>query len=250
MIEQKTFSYFIQNQEFIGEIFYPKIASGPSPAVLVVPTWKGIDDFTRDRAQRLAELGYVGFAVDLYGSGKEAKDDAESTALMMPLFLDRPLLQTRINGALEAILGEGTVDRSRIAAVGFCFGGLTVIELARSGANVKGIVSFHGVLANGKGEQTAKTVPISSNVRAAMLILQGYDDPLVSQEDVLNFEKEMTDAQVDWQFVMFGGASHAFTNPNAQDPEKGLVFNRKVSERSWIMMKNFLKERFRISGRS
>ena len=140
--------------------------------------------------------------------------------------------------AYETLINQAGVDQSRIGAIGFCFGGLSVIELLRSGTPVKSVVSFHGVL----GNTGAKTVPIAKNIKGSILMLHGYEDPLVPINDVLNIQKEFNDAGVDWQMDIYGHTSHAFTNPQAHDTKKGLIYNEKINKRAWLAMKNFFEE--------
>ena len=147
-------------------------------------------------------------------------------------------MQKRIIASYETLIKQPGVDKSRIGAIGFCFGGLTVIELLRSGTPVKSVVSFHGVL----GNAGAKTVPIATNIKGSILILHGYDDPLESTSDVLNTQKEFNEAGIDWQMDIYGHTSHAFTNPQSHDIVKGLIYNEKANKRSWIAMKNFFEE--------
>jgi dienelactone hydrolase len=214
------------------------------PAIIVAHAWMGQDQFARHKAEALAELGYMGFAADVYGEGRTASSPEEAQRLMMALFQDRALLQKRICAAFDVVRQHPGVDHSRVGAIGFCFGGLTVIELLRSGADVKGVVSFHGVLGNKIGNREAKTVPIAKSIKGSLLILHGYEDPLVSLEDITNMQRELNDAKVDWQMNIYGHTSHAFTNPEAHDKEHGLVFQPLSSERAWWSMIHFFCERF------
>ena len=214
------------------------------PVIIIAHAWRGQDDFARNKAIELAKLGYVGFAADVYGDGKEVQTNEEAAALMTPLFLDRKLLQERINAAYATACQQDCVDQHNVGAIGFCFGGLTVIELFRSGTPIKGAVSFHGVLGNSMGPHKAATVPISKDIKGGLLILHGHDDPLVTANDIQMMQEELTRAKVDWEMVIYGHTSHAFTNPEANDPELGLVFQSKSNQRSWIAMKDFFKEIF------
>lgn len=244
MSKQETIRYIVDDQEFIGHLFYPPSSRHKHPAILVAPAWRGLDQFAKTKAQQIADLGYVGFAIDVYGGGKEVQTDEEAAAMMMPLFKDRALLQKRVKTAFETIRYHPAVEASKIGGIGFCFGGLTMIELLRSGADVRGIVSFHAVLGNQMGDQRAQTVPIAQGIKGALLMLQGFNDPLVSNEDVLAIENEMTKAKVDWQLTMYGHAAHAFTNPDANDAKNGLLFDPSANRRSWQAMCNFFQEVF------
>ena len=214
------------------------------PAILIAHAWMGQDDFAREKAAYLTELGYVGFAADIFGEGKTANNPKDAAALMMPFFLNRKLLQERVNAAFETVKAHPLVDSERIGAIGFCFGGLTAIELLRSGAPVKGVVSFHGVLGNAMGDKKANTLPIAKNISGSLLILHGHDDPLVTLDDIVNIQTEFTTAGVDWQMHIYGHAVHAFTNPMLKDPKTGLAYNAKANERSWQSMRNFFEEIF------
>jgi dienelactone hydrolase len=214
------------------------------PAIVIAHAWMGQDDFARGKAEALAELGYIGFAADLYGEGKCASNAEDAQKLMFPLFEDRHLLQNRIRSAFDHVLKNPAVERDKIGGIGFCFGGLTIIELMRSGAPVKGVVSFHGVLGNKLGPVQAKTVPIASGISGSLLVLHGANDPLVSSQDIADFQREMTEAQVDWQMNIYGHTSHAFTNPEAHDTQNGLIYQPRSSERAWWAMIHFFSECF------
>jgi dienelactone hydrolase len=157
---------------------------------------------------------------------------------MQPLIADRHLLQARIVAALDAIVAKPEVDNSRIAAIGFCFGGLCVLDLARSGANLKGVVSFHGLLT----QSSNHTIQL---IKAKVLALHGYEDPMVSPTQISDFCQEMTRAQVDWQIHQYGHTQHAFTNPSAHDITSGTAYNALATKRSWDTMTHFLDELFK-----
>ncbi|MEQ1622093.1 MAG: dienelactone hydrolase family protein [Methylococcales bacterium] len=210
---------------------------GRRPAVLISHAWGGRDEFVADKAKKVAELGYVGFALDMYGKGILGSSPEENSALMQPFMADRGLLQKRINAALYASRLLPWVDDSKIAAMGFCFGGLCVLDLARSGADVKGVISFHGLLG------APESLP-NKPIQAKVLALHGHDDPMGTVEQVQAFEQEMTDAGVDWQLHAYGHTMHAFTNPKANDPAFGTVYQANADKRSWLAMKSFLEEVF------
>lgn len=228
-----------------GYMVYDSSIEGKRPAVLLAHAWMGQDDFARQKAWDLAKLGYVGFAADVYGNGAKASNPQEAEALMTPLFYNRSLLRERIVAAYSAMRGQSFADEERLGAVGFCFGGLTAIELLRSGAKLRGVVSFHGLLGNARGNKNAATVPMAEHISGALLVLHGNEDPLVSQEDIARFKAEMTSAGVDWQMHVYGHTLHAFTNPAAADYQHGLVFNEKASARAWQSMRNFFGEVFK-----
>lgn len=211
--------------------------SGRRPAVLINHTWAGRDNFVAEKAKKLAELGYVGFAVDMYGKGILGASPEQNMKLMQPFMTDRGLLQQRMKAALAAVKLMPWVDDSKIAAIGFCFGGLCALDLARTGIDIKGVVSFHGLLLAPENMQ-------NTAIKAKILALHGRDDPLVPTEQVLAFEQEMTDAGADWQLHTYGNTMHAFTNPVANDPAFGTVYQPAADRRSWIAMQNFLAELF------
>lgn len=244
----ETRSYEDKGKELKGYIAFDETIVGRRPAVLVAHAWKGQDAFARKKAESLAELGYVGFAADLYGDGIVVNSNEEALALMRPLFLDRKLLQERIQAAYKTIKNHPLVDPQKMGVIGFCFGGLTAIELFRSGVDLRGAVSFHAVLGNELDGVQAKAVPIKENIQGSLLILHGHDDPLVSAQDIEAIQKELTQAKVDWQMHIYGHTSHAFTVPTANDPKMGLFFNPKANERSWQSMKNFFNEVFQIKS--
>jgi len=237
MIETNTIEYKHNGTILKGVMAYDNSDKDKKPAVLVAHDWSGCNDFAIDKAKKLAELGYVGFAVDMYGDGQVAKDNDAKLALMQPLINDRSLLQGRMQAALDVVSSNELVDANKVATIGYCFGGLCALDLARSGANIQGAVSFHGLLFAPENSKT-------QNLNAKVLVLHGNDDPMVPKEQVNGFEKEMNAAKADWQFHAFGGAMHAFTNPLANDHDFGTVYNESADKRSWFLTQNFLKEIF------
>ncbi|MGZ5016252.1 MAG: dienelactone hydrolase family protein [Methylobacter sp.] len=211
--------------------------SGRRPAVLINHTWAGRDNFVAEKAKKLAALGYVGFAVDMYGKGVLGSGPEENMKLMQPFMADRAMLQQRMKAALAAVKLMPWVDDSKIAAIGFCFGGLCSLDLARTGVDIKGVVSFHGLLSAPGNTQ-------GNTIKAKVLALHGRDDPLAPTEQMLAFEQEMTEAGADWQLHTYGNTMHAFTNPIANDPASGMVYRPEADRRSWIAMQNFLTEIF------
>lgn len=209
---------------------------GPFPTVLIAHDWSGRNDFACSKADALADLGFNGFALDMYGKGRLGTNNDEKAALMTPLMENRQLLQNRMLAALEVIQQQEKVDTSRIAVIGFCFGGLCALDLARTGANIQGVVSFHGLL-QAPETQTMK-------IKAKVLALHGYNDPMVEPAQVEAFASEMTEAEADWQVHLYGNTVHAFTNPEANDKSFGTVYNKKADERSWHSMQLFLNEIF------
>tara|TARA_B100000809_G_scaffold266598_1_gene330137 strand:- start:88 stop:795 length:708 start_codon:yes stop_codon:yes gene_type:complete len=227
--------YKVNDNNMLGFVAYPDSNSN-SPLVLIAHTWAGKDSFVHDRARDLATLGYTAMAVDMYGEGRVGVDASENEALMTPLISNRDDLKERILGALETGRSIEGVDSTKVAAIGYCFGGLVVLDLARSGADVNGVVSFHGLL---------MPSPVSDKgIRSKVLVLHGERDPMVPLEMVDGFQKEMTDVNADWQLHSYGGAYHAFTNPDANDPALGTQYNQDADKRSWRSMLNFFDEIF------
>lgn len=250
-MKQENTTYQIDGQSYNGYWVFPKNDDSKAqlrPAIIVVHAWMGQDQFVHDKAESLAQLGYIGFVADMYGEGKRVSQPEEAQKLMYPLFEDRALLQKRIRAAFDVVRQHPLVDPLKIGAIGFCFGGLTVIELLRSGADVKGAVSFHGVLGNKMGVIQAKTVPIASSIKGSLLILHGHEDPLVSQQDILDIQKQLSDAKVDWQMNIYSHTSHAFTNPQVHDKKQGLFFQALSNKRAWQAMVYFFSECFDLES--
>ncbi len=214
-------------------------APGKRPGVLVVHDWMGLGKFSMAKADELTRMGYVALAVDIYGKGVRPANPKEAGEQAGKFKSDRALLRVRILAALDVLRKNEHVDSNRIAAIGYCFGGTTVLELARSGADIAGVVSFHGGL-------DTPTPGDAKNIKGKLLALHGADDPYVPAADVAAFEVEMTKGGVDWQLVVYSGAVHAFTNPGAgTDNSKGAAYNEKADKRSWEAMKLFFAEIFR-----
>lgn len=236
-IQVRQLEYKDGNEVFAAHVAWDEAVSGIRPGVLVAHAWGGRKEFEDRKAERLAELGYVGFALDLYGKGITGDSPEENRKLMTPLLEDRQLLERRIKLALEEMRGLAQVDAHKVAAIGFCFGGLCVLDLARSGADVRGVVSFHGLLG---APDNVSARPI----KAKALVLHGWKDPLAPPEDVLAFAEEMNSRGADWQLHAYGNALHAFTNPGANDADHGLVYDAVAERRSWDSMWLFLNEVF------
>ncbi len=217
-IQTRAVEYVVDGKTFEGILAWDDSASGKRPAVAVAHAWAGRSPFEVEKAKRLAALGYVGFAMDVYGKGVLGRSRDENAALMGPLVQDRTLLQKRLVAAIHALALQPEVDPGRIAAIGFCFGGLSVLDLARVGAPVKGVVSFHGLF-------TPPGNTAGKRIAAKVLALHGWDDPMVPPQAVVDFAKEMTAAGADWQLHAYGHTMHAFTNPEANDPAFGTVYN-------------------------
>ena len=229
-------SYRDEKTVLEGYYAYDAKIKGKRPVIIVVHDWSGKNEFACKKADKLAELGYVGFAIDMFGEGKTGSTKEEKQELIKPFVNDRDKLKERILTAYETAKTLDNADDSRIGAIGFCFGGLCALDLARSGADVKGVVSFHGLL-NSPGKDTPY-------IRARILALHGYDDPMGKPDQVIAFADEMTKAKADWELCMYGNTMHAFTNPNANDPGFGTVYNKNADHRSWIAMTEFFRQVF------
>jgi dienelactone hydrolase len=236
MFDKKMIEYRDGNITLEGFYVCNRATRDKRPAVLVVHDWSGKNIFAMHKAEMLAELGYVGFAVDMYGKGKIGNTKEEKVALMQPLMQHRDQLQKRIQAAFDTVSKLDTVDANKIGIIGFCFGGLCALDLARSGANIKGVVSFHGLL----------TPPDTAShpIKARILALHGFNDPMVTTDQVTAFGNEMTEAKADWQLDIYGNTMHAFTNPEANDPGFGTVYNKSADIKSWQAMKAFFHEVF------
>jgi dienelactone hydrolase len=237
MIQTSKIEYMHEGTLLEGYCAWNDSKPDKKPAVLVIHDFSGRNDFACQKAEMLAELGYVGFALDMYGLNVVVKTNEEKSALMKPLIDDRGLLRGRLLAALQTVQELEVVNTARIAAIGFCFGGLCALDLARSGADVRGVVSFHGLLNAPVG------IP-HKTITAKVLAQHGHDDPMVPPSQVAAFQDEMTAEKVDWQFHIFGHVMHGFTNPVAHDPKFGTVYDGLADKRSWIMMKEFLAEVF------
>jgi len=231
-----TLEYSAGDTQCIGEYYTPDSANGPLPVVLVVHAWDGLNDEVRSKAIRLADAGYIAFAVDIHGNGKTYEDHSELEAALTPYMLDRGMLVERIRGAAAAAKTIPGADPERLGAMGYCFGGMAVLDLARDGSDgAKAIVSFHGGLDGNDLDNPGK-------IDASILVLHGEDDPMVPPETVARFKQEMNDKQADWQLVSYSHTVHAFTRPAANDPSFGAVYNAQADRRSWQAMLCFFEE--------
>jgi dienelactone hydrolase len=222
-----------------GLLAYDETVQGKRPGIVVVHEAWGLGDHAMDRAKMLAGLGYVALAADMYGDRRVAADLAAATQLIGDLRTDPKKLRARAGAAVAALKARPNVDGSRVAAIGFCFGGTTVLELARGGADLKGVVSFHG------GLQTAAPAQKGA-VKPKVLVCTGADDPVIPPAQVTEFEDEMRAAAADWQVIVYGGTVHSFTNPDAGKTVKldGMSYNAQTDRRSWAAMRAFLDEIF------
>lgn len=240
VIETKTVEYKDGNAVLEGFLAYNTEMGGKVPAVLIVHEWKGLGPYEKRRAEQLAGLGYAGFAIDIYGKGIRPANNEEAAKQAAIYRGDRQLMRRRAIAGMEEVKKFSVIDPGRIGAIGYCFGGGVVLEMARSGADLKGVVSFHGNLDTPNPQD-------NNNIRAKVLVCQGADDPFVPQEQVDIFWKQMQKTKVDWEMLIYGNAVHGFTNPaNGNDPSKGTAYNKEADMRAWEAMKNFFKETFDI----
>ncbi len=237
-IVTRTVEYKQGDTVLEGFLAYESGGPARKPGVLVVHDWLGVSADTRKRAEQLAKMGYVAFAADVYGKGVRPASGTEAGPLAGKYKADRKLLRARVMAGFDELARQPNVDPDRIAAIGYCFGGTTVLELARAGAKVVGVVSFHGGL-------DSPTPADGKNIKGKVLALHGADDPFVSKEDLAAFEQELRAAGVDWQLVKYGGAVHSFTIVGAgNDNSKGAAYNATADRRSWKAMEDFFAEIF------
>jgi dienelactone hydrolase len=220
-----------------GRLVWDDAHSGPRPGVLVAHTIAGRTAFEEQKAEKLAELGYAGFAIDVYGKGTQSSDMATNKARMDALKADRAGLQRRLLVALATLREQAEVNGSKTAAIGFCFGGLCVLDIARSGADIAGIVSVHGIF-------TPPGNTVGQKIVAKVLLLHGWDDPLAPPDEVVALAKELSISGADWQLHGYGHTMHAFSNPAARDPDGGKAYNETANRRSWAATRYFLAELF------
>lgn len=238
----KTVEYQQDGSICKGYLAYDDSVRGKRPGVLVVHEYWGLNDFTRKAAEQLAGLGYVAFAADIYGQGLVTTDPKEAGRLAGELRGNKPLLRARAQAALKVLSETPMAEPQRLAAIGFCFGGTTVLELAYAGADLKGVVSFHGGLTSPQPEEL-------KSIKAAILVLHGADDPHVKAEAITAFQEAMRQGGIDWQMVFFGGAVHAYMNPAANNRAAGVAYDARAARSSWQYMQDFFKEIFAVKGR-
>lgn len=237
---ETTVDYAQGSQKLQGVLFYDtdKVISGKTPAVLVYHAWMGIGEHEKNWARQLAELGYVAFAADIYGTGIRPSNPEQAGKQAGIYRNDRTLMRQRAQAGLKVLQNHPLVDTQKIAALGFCFGGGVALELARSGAPVKGVISLHGNLDTPNPKD-------ASQIKGKVLVLHGGDDPFVPDSMVQAFQQEMRQAKVNWQLTAYGGAVHAFTEPKAgNDPSKGAAYHPEAARKSWADSLRFLADVF------
>jgi len=235
-VQTKVVQYKQGDAVLEGYLAWDDATQGQRPGVLVVHEWTGLGDYAKTRARQLAKLGYVAFAADIYGKGIRPKTPQETGAQAGIYKQDRALMRARVQAGLDVLRHDPRCNPKHVAAIGYCFGGTCVLELARSGADISGVVSFHGGL-------DTPTPADAKNVRCKVLVLHGGDDPHVPRKDVEAFEDEMRAGGVDWQLVVYGGAVHAFTNSaSGNDKSRGAAYDARADRRSWEAMRAFFAE--------
>jgi dienelactone hydrolase len=238
----ETLVYHVATLKCLGALYTQEKTT--RPLVLVAHAWRGQDEFAREQAKALAEKGYAALALDLYGDGTSVTTNEEAEALMLPLFMNRKELRKRMIAAFEAVSALSWVDKARIAAIGFCFGGLAALELLRAGAPLKGVVTIHGLLGYRLGDHIASKEPLQP-IRGSLLVLHGAADPMVPWSDLQELDKEMTQAGADWEIDIYGHAVHAFSNPEVHDKKGGLAYDAKTAKKAYQRMDSFFKELFK-----
>jgi dienelactone hydrolase len=222
----------------VGKCYKPNAHNGdPLPIIIVAHDWSGLNEFAQDAAKFVTELGFIGFAIDLYGSGAVGKTIEEKSALMTPLVNNREELRNRMLGAFQAVADIPGADPKHIGCIGFCFGGMACLDLARSGVDLKMAISVHGLLNPPKDQPQYK-------ILSKILELHGYDDPMVTPNDINNFIAEIDPLCNDWQINMYGHTLHGFTNPEAHDKNSGILFNHHVANNAWANIKQCIIENF------
>jgi len=238
-VKEDAVSYEIDGKKYDGYVCYIENQQGKRPGVLVVHEWWGLNDYSRRRAKQLAELGYIAMAVDMFGNGQTAEDPASAQTLATPFYKDPALAKKRLDPAISVLKSYPQTDTSQMAAIGYCFGGYVVLNAAKLGSDLKGVVSFHGGLTGAKPEENMKT---------KFLICHGGDDQFENPH-VQEFKKEMDSVKADYIFKVYPNASHAFSNPNAtgkgEKYNMPIKYNSAADSASWNDMKDFLKELFK-----
>ncbi len=238
-IKEEQINYEIEGTQYEGFVYYNEDQKGKRPGILVVHEWWGLNDYSRGRAKQLARLGYIAMAVDMFGNGKTAEDPTGAQNLAMPFYQNPSLSKKLLDPAIDLIKTYPQTDRSKIAAIGYCFGGYVVLNAAKLGAALDGVVSFHGGLGGAK--------PGKDRVKARILVCHGAEDPMANP-DVDDFKKDMDEAGVDYTFKVYPNATHAFSNPNAtakgEKYNMPIRYNEAADKASWNDMKEFFKKIF------
>jgi dienelactone hydrolase len=243
----KEINYRAGDTALKGFLAYDDAKPGKRPGVLVVHEWWGLNDYARKRATMLAELGYTALAVDMFGNGKTTEHSNDAGAFTKEVTQNIAIERARFQAALELLKAQPTTDPAHIAAIGYCFGGGVVLQMAREGADLAGVVSFHGSLGTDRPAQKGA-------VRAKVLVLHGADDPFATKEQIAALEQEMKQAGADYKFIAYPGATHGFTNPDADRlgaaNNMPIKYNAKADQASWAEMRVFFNRIFKEKGKS
>lgn len=240
-LKEENITYTGDGVTMNGYIVYDESKEGERPAVIVVPEWWGLNDYAKMRADELAKLGYIAMAIDMYGSGAQADNPDSATKISAPFYSNPEMAKKRFDAALDKLKTFPQVDTSKLAAIGYCFGGAQVLTMAKLGDNLKGVVSFHGNL---------NVVPANKDLlKAAILVCHGGSDPFVPETEVIEFKKQMNAIGADYTFKVYEGSTHAFTNPASTENGKKfnlpLAYNPAADTASWNDMKDFFERIFK-----
>ena len=239
-IKTRTIEYKSGDTTLKGYLAYDDAQSDRRPGIVIYPEWWGLTDYPKHRAQMLAELGYVAFAADMYGDGKTTDNPQQAGQWIGELKQNPQIMVGRAQAAVDTLRAQSQVDTTRIGAIGYCAGGSVALELARSGADLTALVTFHAGLAAANPSQT-------KTIKPAILICNGGDDTYVSAQEIESFKVEMRQHNVDWQLNTYGGAHHSFTNPDADRHKMmNIAYNAGADYRSWRDMKQFFEQKFRL----
>ena len=237
-VKIKEITYQDGDQKLKGYIAWDDSKKGKRPGVMVVHEWWGLDEYAKKRAKMLAEEGYVAFAADMYGVGKITNHAEDASGWMKQITANQDAWQKRAIAGLEQLKNSNHVDRSKLAAIGYCFGGATVMQMAYAGLDLDGVVSFHGSLPPATPEEAAK-------IKSRVLVAHGDIDPFIPAERITQFKKALNDANVDWEMNVYGGTKHSFTNPAADARGMdALAYDENADKRSWARMQSFFDEIF------
>ena len=235
-MKTQDIEYHADGARLVGTLAVDDGRAGKRPGVIVAHEGGGLTDHARNSARRLAEAGYIAFALDYYGDGRPLADLGQAMPRIMGWMADPTGIRARAHAALEVLIRQPETDASRLAGIGYCFGGTTVLEMARAGEDLKAVVGFHSGLGTGRPAQAGA-------VKAKVLVQIGADDPIIPAEQRLAFEKEMTEAKVDWRMLLYGGAGHSFTNPAAGALGRpGFEYDERADKRSWRAMLDLFQE--------
>jgi dienelactone hydrolase len=238
-LKKESVVYESEGQKLEGYLVYDDAVKKNLPGVLIVHQWKGLIEYEKKRAEMLAELGYVVFCADIYGQGIRPTEMKDCAAESQKYKKNRALYRQRLAAGLDQLRGQATVDKSRLAVMGYCFGGTGALEAARAGAEVRGVVSFHGGL-------NTEAIETKTPIKPQILVLHGADDPYVPAAEVEAFKAEMTTTKAQYEFIAYPGAVHSFTHWDAgTDNSKGAAYNEEADKKSWEAMKEFFQKIFR-----